>query len=1030
MKANNSIKTGIIRTVWITCRHLPIVRGLLLSGCLIAAGCTATDPAMSLEEAKALTVDIAASEFTPPQRTINDLREILRTDYVVQNCELPSLTYDPERVELVSRSHQYIIAANEGTRAKAIQAFRYGNFPRALDLVKYARDVFPEGYRMGEGTTGMQLARYYAILGERAMAERTYSISRSQFREGKKWSINAYNRWKKWFDSQTWATRGIMAFVDGRYHEAELWLKKALDTTVSDIGVDSAIIRYYQIWAIERQGRLAEAEAEARFLLAYRGLSPNSRAALSFETLARILLSQGRYEDAQWLAQKAVSIYRFKCIPMHLYFPFQANMRLAQALVGQKKWQEALELFETLETSIRGGDEKIYQNKILSNPDWGIALLATNRPAEAVEKLKHTARILAEQFGTESYSAVEAANLRDLAQSRAGGACAGLEQLTSGLMHLATLRKAYGEGAGLSTIREHRLKFLVNAYLLLALDCSGGVELAGETAENLFEIAQIGRGGQVQAAMSASAARAAAGRHDLAKLVRQFQDTENGAGELSRIIAYRISLPSGDVDAGVTRKLQQRLATLRKAATALSEEIERDFPDYARLLGNRQISAAEIRAHLRPGESVLFIRVAEERSYIWALPKQASARLAVIDLNRQEISKMVADLRLAVDPPYGIQTLGDIPTFDIGLAHKLYAAVFNPVKPGWVDASSLIVVADGDLQQLPFSLMVTEPVDLGQDKDQLFSVYRDVPWLARSHAVVMLPSVAALTILRGLPAGAGTRRAFAGFGDPLFSVEQALAAETSAATAEVVNRAVVSTRGLPVRLRSLPQLEGIDSADLALLPRLPDTRDEVRSIAMAMNADLTRDVFTGKAANEAQVKTMDLYGYKVIAFATHGLVPGDLNGLTQPALALSAPDVAGVDGDGLLTMGEILSLKLDADWVVLSACNTAAGAGAGAEAISGLGRAFFYAGARALLVSNWSVETTSARLLTTDIFRRQLENSNLTRAQALRSAMLTLMDGPGYVDGGGRTVYSYAHPIFWAPFTLVGDGGNKQQPEA
>ena len=76
-------------------------------------------------------------------------------------------------------------------------------------------------------------------------------------------------------------------------------------------------------------------------------------------------------------------------------------------------------------------------------------------------------------------------------------------------------------------------------------------------------------------------------------------------------------------------------------------------------------------------------------------------------------------------------------------------------------------------------------------------------------------------------------------------------------------------------------------------------------------------------------------------FATHGLAPGELNGLTQPALALSAPDIAGVKGDGLLTMEEIFALKLNADWVVLSACNTGAATGAGAEAASGLGQRLF-----------------------------------------------------------------------------------------
>jgi len=168
---------------------------------------------------------------------------------------------------------------------------------------------------------------------------------------------------------------------------------------------------------------------------------------------------------------------------------------------------------------------------------------------------------------------------------------------------------------------------------------------------------------------------------------------------------------------------------------------------------------------------------------------------------------------------------------------------------------------------------------------------------------------------------------------------------------------------------------------------------------------------------------MDLSDRRVLAFATHGLVPGDLNGLTQPALALSSPTVVGGDEDGVLTMGEILGLRLDADWVVLSACNTAAGEGAGAEAVSGLGRAFFYAGARSLLVSNWPVETTSAKALTTGIFERQSNDPTLSRAEALQQAMLGLIDEGGYMDDRRRMAFSYAHPIFWAPFSLIGDGG-------
>jgi CHAT domain-containing protein len=152
-------------------------------------------------------------------------------------------------------------------------------------------------------------------------------------------------------------------------------------------------------------------------------------------------------------------------------------------------------------------------------------------------------------------------------------------------------------------------------------------------------------------------------------------------------------------------------------------------------------------------------------------------------------------------------------------------------------------------------------------------------------------------------------------------------------------------------------------------------------------------------------------------FATHGLVPGELPDLPQPALALSNPNLTNEKEDGFLTLAEILELKLNADWVVLSACNTASADGQASEAVSGLGRAFFYAGAKALLVSHWPVETVSAKLLTTELFKRQSADAKLSRSQALRDASLAVMR-----QSAGSS-YSYAHPMFWAPFVVVGDGG-------
>jgi CHAT domain-containing protein len=130
-----------------------------------------------------------------------------------------------------------------------------------------------------------------------------------------------------------------------------------------------------------------------------------------------------------------------------------------------------------------------------------------------------------------------------------------------------------------------------------------------------------------------------------------------------------------------------------------------------------------------------------------------------------------------------------------------------------------------------------------------------------------------------------------------------------------------------------------------------------------------------------------------------------------------------VPGDGVLTTNEIFSLKLDADWVLLSACNTGAGSSAGGEAASGLARAFFYAGARALLVTNWSVHSESARELVSDVFRRQAAEPSLTRVEALRRAMTGLLDKGQFADDGGAPLFSYAHPLFWAPYSIIGDGG-------
>jgi CHAT domain-containing protein len=491
---------------------------------------------------------------------------------------------------------------------------------------------------------------------------------------------------------------------------------------------------------------------------------------------------------------------------------------------------------------------------------------------------------------------------------------------------------------------------------------------------------------------------------------------------LNDLIAYRVSLPKDKQDKTMIGELTTQVADLRKARKILIEKIEREFPDYAGLINPRPLGVVDVQAILQKDEVLIATYITDSQTYVWAVPKFGNVAFEAVQIGRDETGRLVDRLRASLDPD--IETLGDIPDFDLDASFELYERLLQPVNSAWKNAKTLLVVGHGPLGQLPLSVLTTTPNQkIHQNQGVLFSGYRDVSWLARTHAVTELPSVASLKSLRNASPGPRATQLYAGFGDPWFSEGQAVEAKSEAQT----QVASLKTRGgpvqnLPVTSRAVPVTRSLVNADLSALPRLRETAEEVRYIAIAMGADPVADVFLGEQASESMVRSV-LSNRQVIVFATHGLVSGDLNGLTQPALALSSPAVTGEDEDGLLTMGEVLELQLNADWVVLSACNTAAAGGAGAEAVSGLGRAFFYAGAKSLLVTHWPVETTSAKALTTGIFTLQSTNPSLSRAESLRQSMMSLIDGPGYVDtASGQSVFSYAHPIFWAPFSIIGDG--------
>lgn len=768
------------------------------------------------------------------------------------------------------------------------------------------------------------------------------------------------------------------------------------------------------------QGRIVEAEVEIRQallnLLRRNGkyFGPTAQAVAS---LSAVLIEQGRHTEAEKLARSVIEIWHDIGLDDTTSQIAQAKRALANILVLQRRWQDAGALFEEVVATTKDrptpGTRAPATGRIL-------ALTRTGQAAQAITVAQQQLQAATARLGERHFDTAMLRGLQGVALASAGQDAEAVAAFRAALPVILSNSRQADTEESTSASRDFYIQTIVESYIVLLAKVQGTPAASGlDAGTESFRLADAARGRSVQRALSASAARAAVRDPALATLIRDEQDVLKQIAAQFGLLSNLLALPPEQRDDKAIQALRVQVDKLRDSRAKTRQQIEKQFPEYASLIDPRPPAPDEVRAALRPGEALISYYLAQDNSFVWVVPKDGPVAFAASPVGAAAIEQKVNRLRRALEPQ--AETLGDIPAFDLALAHELYQTLLQPVEAGWKPAKSLFVVSNGALGLLPLALLPTAPSQVDQKALPLFDGYKKVPWLARSHAVTQLPSTAALKTLRSLPAGSSKREPLIGFGDPFFNAQQA--AEAASETPALIASAdPVAVRGAKLKRRNAPQTEGVDSAELAQLPRLPDTADELRSVATAMQANLDTSLYLGQKANEKIVKQAKLDGYKVVAFATHGLVPGELNGLTQPALALTAPQIANVDGDGLLTMDEILGLKLDADWVVLSACNTGTGAGAGAEAASGLGRAFFYAGTRALLLTNWSVHSASARDLVTDLFRRQSDTAQITRAEALRQAMVALLDGPGYQEDG-KSLFSYSHPIFWAPYTLMGDGG-------
>jgi CHAT domain-containing protein/Tfp pilus assembly protein PilF len=527
-----------------------------------------------------------------------------------------------------------------------------------------------------------------------------------------------------------------------------------------------------------------------------------------------------------------------------------------------------------------------------------------------------------------------------------------------------------------------------------------------------FLVAEQARAGPAQAALNRAGARAAARDAATATLARQVQELRDHLGAARKRVIIEYGRPPAQRDSSRLATAQQDVARLESDLQQAAQQLRAAFPQYAELAAPDPIDVAGAQALLKPDEALVSYFTVEDRLLLWVLRPGRPMVYRDQAIQGAELTALVRRVRGSLDQSANTDlAAGRLAPFDVAGAADLYQRLLGPVAGELAGVRHLIVVPDEVLLPLPFGVLVTRAE--GEAYQRLAEVYAQgraatpeelelyakLSWLAREYAVTVLPSATSLRALRQIARARGTEvEPFVGFGDPVFE-----------GGGRERGGAMLAARGT-----------GVNLADLRRLNRLPGTRQELLAVARALGAEPATALYLDVRATKPQVLALDATGRlgraRVLAFATHGLLGGEVQGLRQPALVLTPPARVTAEDDGLLALDDVVGLKLTGtDWVILSACNTGAADGSG-EGLSGFVRGFFFAGAPTLLVSHWSVEDRATQVLMTKVFAEYTKNPTTPRAELLRQGMLGLMD-----DAAGPTAYM-AHPFAWAAFFLVGEG--------
>jgi CHAT domain-containing protein/tetratricopeptide (TPR) repeat protein len=905
----------------------------------------------------------------------------------------------------------------------------------ALDIFTGALEVF----RNAPGQADIMVPVALNNIAEVYKAQGRLQLAEQRFLEALGLQEKRHGRDSLYLTS-TLNNLGELRRLQGRLQEAEQLARQTLAIREKALGPDhqdvAASLNNLAI-VFTRQGRATEAEG-----LMVRALAIQEKAfgpdhpnvAIALNNLADAKARSGRKMEAEGLFRRSLAIREKSLGQNHLDVAVSLD-NLAALIGDDERYGEAEGLTRRSLAIREEALGKLHPLVASSLNNLAVVLDNIGRPKDAEPLLRRALDIRLSALGEEhpdvanSFSNLGAHYLdaKDWQQAydafvRASATLVGRKASEPGEAQVTADLKASGATNPFPGT-------IVAAYhLAQASDGQKAIALRSRA----FEAAQWIGDEQAARAIAGMSARVAAGSGNLPTRVRERQDLGEQALAVDRLLISVISQPNAARNPQTEQALRTQASAIANQTRELDRLIASQFPEYAGLVSRAPISVEEGQRWLNPNEALLLFATTSRFTFVWTVTR-TDVRWHAAPIGAKQLADTVIILRCGLDQEAWLEAtnacakkLGldrppaasDPLPFDLERAFGLYQALLEPVAKD-IEGKELILVPSGPLATLPFQVLLTQKPVPGAGQGDLAKA----PWLVKRFATTVLPSVSSLKALRQAAQGSKAPKPFIGFGNPLLSGRAQSAFDADRAAQARLRQSCEPGPGLRTSelaqrgRRSIAALSGgtADLEQLKHLAPLPETATELCLVANSF-APVKGDVYLGKDATEAAIKSLSETGrlqqYRMLHFATHGALAGQVRGSIEPGLILTPPAAVTPADDGYLTSSEISALKLNADWVVLSACNTAGSDASNSEAFSGLARAFFYAGTRALLVSHWPVNSEAAVGITTGATGAMMSDPNMGPAEALRRSISVL----------AASSSQNAHPSVWAPFVLVGNG--------